>query len=280
MIFFKRPLLIIAFALLIIPKDSFGQYQFEVKPFFSYLKDLKRYELSFNAILPNGYFQGVQQVNSGSYIGDTTIKRTMAGVVGFGGSIGLSMPIKATGHISCWAVVVALGFNTYSWTNLNSTYGADGSLVAPTSNILTAATTQISLPIGIDWMVGNHAIDTKRLGLGTAMGLGVIPAYNMTSVSNGSGLPTGSRFGFTPYAKIEGSFFIGWDVKIRAMYTMGNVSLIEVNRPIPGMTDGPFKVVSTSNIMVSLVLMPFSGGWRETKWWNTYDTYNKHDRLN
>jgi hypothetical protein len=198
----------------------------------------------------------------------------------FGGSIGLSMPFKATGHISCWAVVAQLAFSTYTWTDINSTYTTDGSLVAPTGNILSAVTTQISLPLGIDWMVGNHAINTKRLPLGAAVGAGVIPAFNMTSLSGANGIPSGSRFECTPYAKAEFAFFIGWDVKLRVMYTLGDASLIEVNRPVPNMTDGPFHIESTSNLLLTLTLMPFSGGWHETAWWNTYDTYNWHDRLN
>jgi hypothetical protein len=64
------------------------------------------------------------------------------------------------------------------------------------------------------------------------------------------------------------------------MYNMGDITLIDVNKPIPTLTDGPFKITSNSNITLSLILMIFSPGWDETDWWNTHDTYNQHDRLN
>jgi len=279
---FKKPLIVIATALCIAPMAGFAQYQFELKPFLSYFKDAKRYELSFNYIVPQATFNGTSQVKNGTYLGDTTIKRNTTGT-GLGGSIGLTLPFKATGHISCWAMSLHLSVNQYTWTDLNSTYGPDLSVVNPTSNSLSATTLQVALPIGIDWLVGNHAIDTKRLPLGAAFGVGLMPSINSTSLSGVSvdGLKSSIAFGCTPYVKAEASFYIGFDVKIRAMYTTGGaINLMNVYRAIPNYTDGPFRVVSTGNLLLSFVIMPFSGGWKETNWWNTYDTYNKHDRFN
>lgn len=278
MTIFKKVIIFLAFALIVLPRTVSAQYQFPMQPFLSYFKDLGRYELCFNGIMANGYFQGVSQVTNGSYIGDTTIKRTMS-TMGFGGSIGLSLPFKATGHISCWAATIHLGVNMHTWGDLNSTYGPDGTVNVP-NEPLTASTMQIHMPIGIDWKVGNDAIKSQRLALGASMGAGIMPQLNMTTLSEGEGFQTGIGMGFQPYAKVEGAFRIGVVCKIRAMYTMGDISLIEVNRSIPGVTDGPFKVVNTSNIILSFIIMPFSGGWRETDWYNTHDTYNQHDRFN
>jgi hypothetical protein len=283
MIFCKKQLLLLVFALLVMPSLGFAQYRFELKPFFSYFKDLKRYELSFNYVMPFAKFSGTSQVTDGSYVGDTTITRSIAGSSGMGGSIGLSLPFKATGHISCWAASIHLMFNTLSFPDLNSYYAPDGTLKPPTSSLI-ASTTHISLPVGIDWKVGNDAICSKRLIFGTSMGAGLMPQLNMTNIAGGPGeikdVKTGMGFGCTPYLKVEGAVFMGWCVKVRAMYTMGDITMIEVNHAIPGTTDGPFKVVSNGNLLVSLVLMPFSGGWKETAWWNTHDTYNQHDRFN
>jgi hypothetical protein len=275
----KKPLVALVIALMALPLAGFAQYQYDVKPFFSYLKDAKRYELSFNYIMPMGTFNGTSQVASGgTYLGDTTIQRAATGT-GFGGSIGLTMPFKGTGHISCWAVSWHLTFNTLTWTNLNGSYGPDISLLTP-NKALNASTTQIALPIGIDWMVGNHAINTKRLPFGAAFGVGFMPQFNMTSVASVSNPPTKDAFGCTPYIKVEGAMFLGWDVKVRALYSLGDMNLLDVHGPISGYTDGPFRVVSTGNLVLSFVLMPFSGSWSETHWWNTHDTYNKHDRFN
>ncbi len=276
---FKKVIISLVFALVVLPGASFGQYQFPMNPMLSYFKSADRYELCFNATVPMGYFQGVSRVTDGNYIGDTTIKRTMSSF-GFGGSIGLSLPFKATGHISCWAATIHLGVNMNTWNDLNSTYGADGSLVAPTGDALTASTMQIHLPIGVDWKVGNDAICSQRLAFGASVGAGLMPQLNMTTISKGEGFQTGIGAGCTPFVRVEGAFRIGVVCKVRVMYNMGDISLIEVNRSIPGVTDGPFKIVNTSNLVASFVIMPFSGGWRETDWYNTHDTYNQHDRFN
>jgi len=284
---FTKSVIYIAVALLVIPKDVFGQYEFPMHPFLSYFKDIQRYEISFNYTMPSGYYDGVSQVTSNGYTsynnniynGDTTARRTIS-TTGFGGAIGLSLPFKATGHISCWAAAIQLAVNMHTWTNLNSYYGTDGSINAPTGTSLNANTMQVSLPIGIDWKVGNDAIKSQRLAFGASFGAGFIPQINVTSLSGVSGFETMYGYGFTPYAKVEGAFRLGWDVKIRVMYTLGDISLLTVNREIPGVTDGPFQIVSTNCLTLSLVLMPFSGGWKETDWWNTHDTYNQHDRFN
>ncbi len=279
---FRKFIIVIALALVVIPKAGFSQYQFPMKPFLSYLKDMQRYELSLNYTMNNGFFEGVTQATStaynvGTYHGDTTVNRKIS-TTGFGGAIGLSMPFKATGHISCWAAFVQLGVNMYTWNNLNSTY-INGEITDPTGDILSAATMQIHMPIGIDWKVGNDAIKSQRLALGAAFGAGVIPQVAMTSIS--SGTPNASKnFGFTPYLKMDLGWRWGWVFKLRTMYSIGQYNLLYVNQPIVGVSDGPFRVASTSAISLSLVIMPFSGGWRETDWYNTYDTYNKHDRFN
>ena len=232
--------------------------------------------------MATGQFNGVLHVqdNNGRYLGDTTIKRPLT-TMGFGGSIGLSLPIKGTGHISCWAVAAQLMFNTYSWTDLNQTYSPDGSFKAPTSKSVSVNTTQIALPLGIDYKIGHEAILSKRLLLGASMGAGIIPQLDMTSVQNADGFDPNYRFGVTPYAKVEGSIFAGMCIKVRAMYTIGNLSLIDVNRRISQpVNDGPFNVTMQSNLIVSLFIMPWSTKWSETSWWNTYDTYNQHDRFN
>ena len=279
--FFKKPIVFLACALLAIPMSGFAQYKFEVDPLLSYFKDGQRYELAFNYVMPFAEFSGVVPVynNAHSFLGDTTTKRSITAAMGIGGDIGLSLPFKATGHISCWAVNFHVMGNMYSWTDLNATQSADGT-VNPQSTPLEATTIHISLPIGIDWKAGNDAIKTKRLPFGTSLGVGLMPQIDMTSLSSVSNVDSKMSFGCTPYAKAELSIFAGLDLKLRVMYTMGDITLIDVPKAIPNNTDGPFKITSTSNLILSLVIMPFSGGWNERAWYNDYDTYNQHDRLN
>src|SRR4051812_4208343 len=103
--FFKKPMTFLAFALFAMPISGFSQYHFEVDPLLSYFKDPLRYELGFNYVMPFGEFAGVTRVTSGSTaIGDSNVKRSITATSGIGGDIGLSLPFKRTGHISCWAV--------------------------------------------------------------------------------------------------------------------------------------------------------------------------------
>ncbi len=283
--FIKKPLILLVFALLVIPSYSFAQYQFKLDPFSSYFGDLKRYEIGLGAVMPFGEINGVTRVTS-PFIGDTTMKRTLTGQ-GFGLTIGLSAPFKKTGHISCWAMDVQLMINMYQWQKLNQVYGIDGSL-SDADEPLSGYSYEAALPLGVEYKIGcDAAVLTKRLGLCATFGAGVIPQMYMSNLSTVSTYDNQFNFGVTPYAKIEGGFFLGWCIKVRLMYTMGRVNLFDANNAIPSttnpnhpITDGPFGFTSTSNFMVSLVLMPFSGKWPETAWYNTYDTYNPHDRLN
>ncbi len=279
--FFKKPLIALACTMLALPFSGMAQYRFEVDPLLSYFKEAKRYELGFNYVMPFGEFAGTVPVynNSGTFMGDTTTKRNITAISGIGGDIGLSLPFKRTGHTSCWAVSLHAMGNMIVWSDLNATQKLDGTLI-PKSKPLNANTLQISLPIGIDWMAGNHAILTKRLPLGIGLGAGAMPQMTMTSLDGVTGFDSKMSFGVTPYAKAELSIFAGLDIKLRMMYTMGHINMIEIDKAIPGDTDGPFKVNSTSNFILSLIIMPFSGGWHESAWYNTYDTYNQHDRLN
>jgi len=277
----KKAITCCVFSLALLPKSGFSQYHHTVEPFFSYFGDIKQYELGFNYVMPFAKFEGVVPAYDGSgnkYIGDTTAKRSTPGS-GIGGSIGLSIPFKATGHISCWAMNLHLVGNMYTWTNLNDKYMPDGSYKAVTP-ALEASTIQVALPIGIDYKAGNEVIQSRRLALSTSMGVGVMPSFTMTSLTGADSLKPYKAFGFHPYAKFEFGFLLGINMKIRLMYTMGDVTLIEVKKPTDYRINGPFKVTSNGNFMVSLVLMPFSVGWSERAWYNTHDTYNQHDRLN
>ncbi len=280
--FFKKSLAVLTTALLAAPLAGFAQYKYEVQPLLSYFKDAKRYELGFNYSMPNADFVGVTTVNNsnGSFFGDSNTTRKIV-ATGIGGDLGLSLPFKGTGHISCWAVSFHLMGNMFTWDQLNATQLPDGTVKAPTKS-LTASTIQVSLPLGIDWMVGNHCINTKRLPFGTGLGVGVIPQVDMTTLSNPTKVTVDPKMslGCTPYAKAELSIFAGIDFKIRAMYTMGTITMIDVNKALPSTTDGPFKINYKSNFMVSFIIMPFSHGWHEWDWYNTFDTYSQHDRLN
>lgn len=280
--FFKKPILFFAFLLLGAPQSGRAQYVFQLDPFFSYFRDLGRYEIGVHyGVLSFGQFSGTVPFGSlGAGLGDTTLTHQFS-FTNIGGYIGTSIPFKATGHISLWAMDIGVNVNSLSWPGLNYVY--NGNDVKASSPLLTANTMQVGLPIGVEWKVGCDAIESRRLGFGASFGAGFIPQYSITSLANmpaGTTTATNYNFNCAPYLKAEFAENLFMCTKFRFMATFGDVSLIEVNHALAGATDGPFKVTSHGNILLSWIIMPFSVGWRETAWWNTHDTYNLHDRLN
>ena len=260
---------------------SNAQFKFEIKPFFSYFGDLRRYELGGNYAAANGVFNGVIPVYgyNNKYLGDSTMKRSLKSSPGFGASLGLAIPIISTGHISLIAVSIHAMYNQYNWNDVNQGMNVDGSFKdAP--KVLNAVTQQIALPFGLDWKVGCDAICTKRLILGADVGVGAVPHLNLSSIPALSDVNAQQSFGLNPYVKGEVAFFLGMCVRVRAMYTMGNVELLNIKSQIPGYTDGPFRITNNSNMMVSFIIMPFSGKWHESAWYNDYDSYNWNEHLN
>jgi hypothetical protein len=278
--FIKRPILFLAIVLLGLPIAGRAQYIFQVDPFFSYFRDLDRYEIGYHYQLQSyGKFSGMVPFGGlGQGQGDTFVTKKFA-FINSGFYVGTSIPFKATGHISLWAMSIGLNLNLLSWPGMNLAY--DGTDITATAPLVTANTMQVGLPIGLEWKVGCDAINTRRLGFGASFGAGFIPQVSITSLTNVTADEKPFyAFNCAPYLKAEIAENLLFCMKFRAMASLGNVTLIDVNHYIPGVTDGSFNLTSTANIYLSVIIMPFSIRWKETAWWNTHDTYNQHDKLN
>lgn len=280
---FKSLKICFTVVLLSSPLFSLAQYKFPIKPFFSYFRDLSRYEIGGTGLISTGTFDGTTRITgySNQFIGDSTQSRGLTSNPGFGGSIGIAVPFAAAGHISVWAVSIHAMVNFSSWYDLNVTKGLDGVYTLPATNALTAKTMQIALPIGIDYKIGCDAVATRRLRLGAAFGAGVLPHVNITTLDPAAAndlVVSQQSIGFNPYVKLEGSIYPGMCVRLRLLYTMGNVELMSTKVAMPGFNDGPFNLTTRSTIMASLLIMPFSVRWKETAWWNTRDSYNWNER--
>ncbi len=284
--FFKKP--VIFFALIILGSSMTGraQYLYQLDPFFSYFRDLGRYEIGAHYVMSTAGFSGTVPVGSyGSGQGDVDVTHTLTSA-NLGAYLGTSIPFKATGHISLWAMDIGLNLNMPTWPGLNMT-----NTYSSPSPLLTASTMQIGLPIGVEWEIGCHAIESRRIFeiaghdrthklYGASVGAGFIPQVSMTTLADAPDVKTGYGYNCAPYFKAEIVENYLFCTKFRIMYTMGDVNLLEVDHALPGKTDGPFKIVSQSNLYLSVVIMPFTFRWKETSWWNTHDTYNHFDRLN
>jgi len=263
------------------PAVGFSQYLYTVAPMFSYFKDADRWEIGGNgAIMMSQYFGTMPTLNqSGGFKGDTTIKRSIMSQPGFGGTIGLSLPVARIGHISMAAVSVHLMFNSYIWQDLNSELTA-GNTVLAEKPALDATTTQICLPVSFDYKIGTDAICTKRLPFGASVGAGLMPEFSMTALNGVNGINATNNLTVSPFFKLEGAVFAGICIKLRVQVSYGDLNLMTIKQPVGSLTDGPFSITGNANVIGTLILMPFSGKWGETGWWNTHDTYNPYDKLN
>lgn len=270
--------------LLVAPFFSLAQYKFPIHRFGSYLRDKSRWEIGGTGTLAWGSFDGVTRITgyNGQYIADSTLTRSMKTGFGYGATVGIDVPFAASGHISLWAVSIHAMGSMYTWGGLNQTKSLDGVYSTPT-NELTATSIQLGLPVGIDWKIGCDAINSQRLKYGATLGAGAFPHINITSLSPDTAgkvvLPQ-QNIGINPYIKAEVSAYPRTLIKLRFLYTLGNVELMNTKVDIPGYTDGPFKLYYKSSFMVSLIWQPFSSRWSEYSWDNTYDTYNWNERLN
>ncbi len=251
-------------------------------PFLRSIKDLRRWEIGGGYNLSQGRFDGVIPIYgfNNRFLGDSTMKRNIASNGGFGAVIGFNAPIAPTGHISNIALGFQIQGNMNTWSQLNNTYLIDGTVKLPT-NQLNATTLQIAAPISIDYKIGCDAIQSQLLKMGMGIGIGIMPQIYFTSLDNiKGGNQAQQSFGATPFAKAEFVFRYKVAMKLRAMYTFGDVELMNVDNYIPNYTDGPFRLTNTSQAIFSFVIMPFSRRWSETGWHNDYDTYNWNERLN
>lgn len=279
---FKGLKIWIVVVLLCSPLFSLAQYKFEILPFFRYFKDPRRWEIQGNYMLTKGTFNGVVPVYgyNNVYLTDSTMKRDFNSQPGFGGSIGCQVPFAAMGHISVLAFTVHAMFNYYTWKDINYANNSDYTYKIPV-NRLNATSYQLSVPMGLNYKIGCDAIGTKRLKMCASAGGGFMPQLTVTTLSDTSTLVAPKeQIGFTPFVTAEIGVFSGWCVKLKATYTMGNVELMNVGYKVPPYTDGPFKLTTNSQAIFSLVLMPFSHRFRETSWYNDYDSYNWNEKLN
>ncbi|NCX95777.1 MAG: hypothetical protein EBX41_05080 [Chitinophagia bacterium] len=266
---------------LLSPAIGFARYKFRVYPFWNTFKDRRRWELSGSLITAKGEFAGVTRVvgYNDRYLGDSTLVRPMKAQMGFGGGIGVSTPFASTGHISAFAFAWGLNVNMYQWKDVNKVYNIDGTF-QPWSKPLDVSTMQISMPIALEWKTGTEAlVITHRISLGGAVGAGLLPHINISTPLNLSEYKAQQTIGTNPFFKAELAFRRGIVWKLRAMYTMGNIELMNFTKPIQGYTDGPFNLTYKSNLQFSLILMPFKRRWTESAWYNDFDTYNWNERL-
>lgn len=247
-----------------------------------------RFEIGGNYLLVNGEFNGVSSIYNSSgnfYIGDTTNKRSISTSMGVGVFIGSCIPFKRLGHESVWAISIGFMANQLTWSDINSVYLQNGSNTLAPNTVtggVNGITLQFGLPFGIEYKVGTDAIKSMRSRTGASFGAGFMPLLNgttVTTITANDEHGVGYNFGFNPYAKAEVAVFAGICIKLRAMFSYGKLKYMSETSNMGKYSDGPMSITGSTNLTISLILMPVSPWWTEHSWYNTYDTYNPYDKI-
>ncbi len=238
-----------------------------------------RMEVGYSYVTATAHFSG----KSGFYdlndnrIGDTTVNRNISAKAGAGYSLGLYVPLKRVGKKNMWAVDMAIVYNEFIWEGLNQGYSADGSYFSVSGfPDLFGVTVSVGAPVSIDYKIGTDAICSKKRRFGCTFGAGVIPTYNLTALVGVDGAGIGAGMSVNPFVKGEVAIFGGICWKLRCIYSFGNVPYIDLTKNDLAFTSGPFKVTGKSNMMLSLVIMPFAWHWKDETWYNVRGRYNPY----
>lgn len=227
---------------------------------------LKRYQLGYSFVMNSAELKnGTKITGAGSFDRDTSYKTTFSTSAAFGVTTGTYIPLKRLGRSSSLALGIDYMYNMMTWKSKIPGYGGEIDF--------SGVTAQMALPIGLDFKFGADAITTKDRRFCGTLGVGAFPSYAVTALDNAGGISIDPAFSFAPYVKAEVGIFAGICMKVRAVYAIGNVTYMDYSESTTnaGVTStSTSKFVGTSNLTVSLLIMPFSWMWQKEEWWNTY----------
>jgi hypothetical protein len=123
------------------------------------------------------------------------------------------------------------------------------------------------LPTGLDFKFGCDALSTKNIRFCATLGAGALPSYSITTLDQINDIDP--QFGIAPYAKFEVGVFGGICMKLRAIYAVGSLAYMDQTTKNDN-SQTRTQLNGTSNLTISLLVMPFSWTWAREEWWNTY----------
>lgn len=233
---------------------------------------LSNFELGYSYATATANYRGANPYYDGDgiYLRDTTISKTAKSKYGYGAFIGTYLPFKRLGEHSSVGLDITLGGNAYVWTDFFTGYSVTGDEIS-LSGGLGGVSEQIYVPIGIDFKIGCNAVGVKNHRFTASVGAGVQPSMNVTIAEAGLGdFGGGLAFSAIPYVKGEVGVFWGICWKLRLMTGFGSVPLIDNDKSLlAGSASGFLKVTGKTMTQASIIIMPFSWGWKKEGWWNT-----------
>lgn len=225
---------------------------------------LQRTHLGYSFLVNSAEFKVKQSVITPDFSKDTSYTESMNTSGSFGFTIGTYIPLKRLGRKSSLNLGIDYMYNMMLWDAKYKVYDGNGNTYdAPFSG----GTLQMALPIGLDFKFGCDAITSKDARFCATLGAGALPSYSLTALDQVSNIDP--KFSAAPYLKAEVGILAGICVKLRAVYAIGNLSYMDITEKNDyGKTNSQLN--GTSNLTLSLLIMPFSWSWSRDYWWDTY----------
>ncbi len=145
---------------------------------------------------------------------------------------------------------------------------------------ITGSTKMLSIPLGVSLRLGCDARLEKNHRFCLSAGGGILPYMLNTKLDDEDKDKKYVKLGAVPYVKVETGLFLGICWKIRLMYAMGDMQIMNeddkqyINKDKKFWLNN-FSSVGQSSLNVSLILMPFSYDWPDNGWWNQSRTSKK-----
>jgi hypothetical protein len=204
---------------------------------------------------------------------DTVISRTIKSKGGFGLTLGTNAPIAKLGEASVLSISINFMYNSLVWEAQEdpANNATVTSRIATPNEVTTSnkggTTSQIGVPLGLDFKFGCDAVTDKGYRFCTSFGAGATPMAAMTTYDGDDKTVMRVR----PFIKGEVGIYAGMCFKVRAMYSFGKYPYLNVDKTVPGTSlsafDNNVTLTGRSSFNVSVIIMPFAGTWSDDKWY-------------
>lgn len=225
---------------------------------------LQRYQLGYSFVSNKANYEIKQKLTLNGNTLDSTFNYDMKTSGSFGATMGTYVPIKRLGRKSNLSWGIDYMYNMMLWDTKTKRFDNDGKLYdAPFSG----ATVQMALPTGLDLKFGCDAMTLKNHRFCATLGVGALPSFSMTTLDDLNDIAP--QFSVAPYVKGEVGVYAGACFKLRAIYTIGNLTYVnQTQNSSNGKTTHLLQ--GASNLTVSILVMPFAFTWHRDEWFNTF----------
>jgi hypothetical protein len=274
--YIKIVLPIIAFCVTLLSNAAFAQDDYIKQGYVRQSRlprSLHKFELGISSVGATGYYLSMfdEKLPSGqnvsSYHEGPTVSKG-----GLAINIGTYYRLLKIGKRTAVAFDMNYMFSWMKWQGIGAGFYTERSW----NN--GGSTWQMAYPVGLELKFGSDARLEKNHRFCMSFGGGVMPIMSASKLKDT--LKKKGRefnFGYQPYVKAELGLLMGICWKLRLMYSVGDLKLLENSST--GHKDpysvSNFNLISKSTITFSIVMMPFSYDWPDNGWWNNSRTSTK-----